>query len=372
MGSSMSSSRNSPRYNVTNPNVNINNSQQMNFLQDNKPKQAQFLQITKKKTLEVNKKSPMKSNSDKFSPSVSSGNFDKEKNQHKSTSISTDNEEFDNFNDKLTIPYITSQKGSKKILKYFDSLVINNSQINLLFNKVIDDIEDLVNHKYGNYFTQKLISKLNTQQRGKIWNILNKKNILEYALNEFGNHSIQVLLNQAAQNEQEEEYIMTLFNPYLAILPYNKFGIFVILRMYTLFSNKWIDEIKKFIDENFNSLLFHINGVCLIKKYISYKSNTSTEDKVLFIKMLSKFNYFLLSDKYAHFLTLYIIEEWGVVICMDIILYVINDYKLALESKYGSMVLLKVIEKIDEVSLFIVTFILEQQKGFRLKTFYYR
>ena len=249
--------------------------------------------------MEVSKKSPMKSNSDKFSPSVSSGNIEKDKMQHKSTSISTDNEEFDNFNEKLTIPYITSQKGSKKILKYFDALVINSSQINLLFSKVIDDLEDLVNHKYGNYFTQKLINKLSTQQRGKIWGILNKKNILEYALNEFGNHSIQVLLNLAAQNEQEEDFIMNLFNPYLSVLAYNKYGIFVILRIYTLFSNKWIEEIKKFIDENFNSLLFHINGVCLIKKYISYKANISTEEKELFVKMLSKFNYFLLLDKYA-------------------------------------------------------------------------
>ena len=253
-----------------------------------------------------------------------------------SANISSD---FDYFLNKCNITYINSQKGSKKIQKAMDNIV-KREEIDILYDHSISELICFVNHKYGNYYSQKLLQKLDFEKRTKVWEILTEKNILLYALNEFGNHSIQILIS-STESETEQDTIMSYFKNYYSSLSYNKYGSFILQRILKTFSQKWKDEILSFIEDNFNSLLFHVNGVCVIKKFISYGDFDSNEKKSAF---MSNFRYLpnpLITDKYANYFCLFILEEWGLSICKDIVALLKNNIIDFMENKNSTDVILK-------------------------------
>lgn len=365
--SNNSSNRNSPRpQNNFNPQKILQNNQNLlniprtgtNNSQQNK-NTAQYLSIQNKKTTSspsINHLKEKDKNSEKPNLSkppqqsiISSNQYSSRSDQVSEISKGSANisSDFDYFLNKCNITYINSQKGSKKIQKAMDNIV-KKEEIDILYDHSINELVYFVNHKYGNYYSQKLLQKLDFAKRTKVWEILTEKNILLYALNEFGNHSIQILIS-STESETEEDTIMAYFKNYYSSLSYNKYGSFILQRILKTFSQKWKSEILSFIGENFNSLLFHVNGVCLIKKFISYGDFDSNEKKNAFMSNFKYLLYPLITDKYANYFCLFILEEWGLSTCKDIVVLLKNNIIDFMENKNSIDVILKYLSLNDNI-----------------------
>lgn len=135
--------------------------------------------------------------------------------------------------------------------------------------------------------------------------------------------------------------------------------------MLKVFSEKWKKEILLFIEDNFNSLLFHVNGVCLIKKFISYGDFASNEKKTAF---LLNFKYLLnplVTDKYANYFCLFLLEEWGLSICNDIVVLLKNNIIEFMDNKHSTDVILKYlslnenIKEKNDLSFYILEYVMK-------------
>jgi len=96
---------------------------------------------------------------------------------------------FNNAN--LILMNLKTYKGSIFVQEFLDEL--NNNELNTLFVNLMPHISFIMCLEYGNYFFQKLIKKLNLQQRLEIYKII-EPNFLEIATNKSGTHSIQSLI----------------------------------------------------------------------------------------------------------------------------------------------------------------------------------
>ena len=102
---------------------------------------------------------------------------------------------------------LAKNKKTTKILQS-EIMVAPFETINLVVHKVLDDLQGILFHKYGNYFLSVLISACNCEQRILILNSL-KGHFLDACFNIYGMHPIQAILSRKL-SETEETIIRTL------------------------------------------------------------------------------------------------------------------------------------------------------------------
>ncbi len=253
----------------------------------------------------------------------------------------------------LDIDFLTSQKGSKQLQKFLETAT--EDLIIALFFKIEDIIPQIVNNKFGNYFLQKFIFKLNRSLRFNLWEILIKESVLSFANNEFGNHSIQALVQVSAGFKDEEDFIMNTLNPYFHCLAFGKYGYFILLKIISDFSEKNRSVIINFIEENLNSLMFHIHGVCLIKKYIINIADKEVLQHALLRNLKSKLTA-LFNDKIGSFVILCIFDEWYPISYKEISTFIKRNFLLITESKIGICLIERYLEVVNKVSNYTYTF----------------
>jgi len=121
-----------------------------------------------------------------FNDKNNNSNFDQNNN------ITENNNLFMNNINKL-LNNLKSYKGSIICQSYIDSIT-NKNELSLFLHKIIPHLCQIMCQDYGNYFFQKLIKKLNIQQRLNIYKIIEPE-FLVIATNKYGTHSIQSLMD---------------------------------------------------------------------------------------------------------------------------------------------------------------------------------
>jgi hypothetical protein len=272
------------------------------------------------------------------------------KNNSKSSQVATSSSStiiHADFFDKLDIDYITSQKGSKKLQKYIEETATKDN-IKDLYEYIEKEIPLIVNNRFGNYFFQKLIAYLDKSKRIKLWDIIKKGNVLLFSQDEFGNHSIQGLIENA--DEEEEDLILNILKPYYFSLAFHKYGNFLLLKMLASFSNSNKKLIFSFIKENLISLMFHINGVVLVKKLIINLRDGSNYDRLNFIEEIKSKLFALFTDKVANFVILCLFDEWEINDLSEIGAFIIRNFWIMIDNRYSTGLIIKYLELINLVS----------------------
>ena len=255
------------------------------------------------------------------------------------------------FFDKLDIDYITSQKGSKRLQKFVEETATKEN-INELYDHIEKDIPLIVNNRFGNYFFQKLIAHLDKNKRKKLWEIIKSGYVLFFSQDEFGNHSIQGLIENA--DEEEEDFILNILKPYFFSLAFHKYGNFLLLKMISSFSINNRKIVFSFIKENLISLMFHINGVVLVKKYIIYLGELSNQERINFIEEIKPKLIAIFTDRVANFVVLCLYDEWEISNLSEIGSFIIRNFWYLIDNRYSSGLILKYLELISNVSIYYI------------------
>ena len=122
---------------------------------------------------------------------------------------------------------LSNFKGSiylQKVLFYLDE-----KEISILFSTIYLYINNIMCLEYGNYFIQKLIQKLDVQQKLIIYQII-EKDFLIIATNKSGTHSIQSLID-STQTPLEQIYLDKLLNNNMLSLFNNENGYHIIMKI---------------------------------------------------------------------------------------------------------------------------------------------
>jgi hypothetical protein len=135
-----------------------------------------------------------------------------------------------------------------------------------------------MNGKNSNYIMSELIQNASKKQKLIILSeIYNQIDIL--AINEYGSHPLQTLIEKASSKDEIIMIINAISSRNKLIkIAKNSNGTYVIQKIISYFNENYRNKINKIILKHFTELCYNMYGVCVIKKFI----NTCENEQILF------------------------------------------------------------------------------------------
>lgn len=247
---------------------------------------------------------------------------------------------------------LIKQKDSKKLQKLLDKLKLKKS-ISCIFEAILEeDFCKIASSNFGNYFIQNLLTKITPDEQLTAWKVFSESN-KEVFFSEFGNRVIQNLISLLYHNGQKKK-ITAVLEPMLTSLAYHKYGSFILHGIIEKFDIYDLGFLEAFIEENFYSLIFHINGVVLLKRYIPFLKRKSANLAEFLKKYILDKTYFLSQDKYAHFLILWIFDQINPTDRLEFDKKLVREAFILIKDEFGSKVVLKLCQSAEfDVSLYL-------------------
>ena len=209
-------------------------------------------------------------------------------------------------NIQIILSLLSNYKGSiylQKILPFFD-----NKEISSLFSIIYPHICNLICLEYGNYFIQKLIKKLNVQQRLEIYHAIDA-NFLNIANNKNGTHVIQVLID-ANETPLEDNYLNHLLNKNMLYLLKNENGYHIIMKMIIEKPENQRNNINIFLVSNVEKIIINSYGAYCVIKFIT--NNSDLNLRLLLIKNIKNNFENLIINKISCSVLMSAIKHFGI------------------------------------------------------------
>ncbi len=216
---------------------------------------------------------------------------------------------------------------------------ISTSQylVKYIFSLIIQNIQELIIHPYGNYLIQNIFLYLSQNQISEFINVI-KNNLLNISINFYGTRVIQKLIDFI----HNQNTMLNLLNGYMnySIIANDVFASHIIIKLLSL--NKMY--INSYIYEKINDDLVEISmnrhGCCVITKILESKS--SFNDTI--INNIINNSMKLIIDQYGHYLILYIIKSDLITYKRKLIMNIIPNFTYLSIQIYSSTVLEKCFE----------------------------
>ena len=225
-------------------------------------------------------------------------------------------------NTTLILTNLKTYKGSLFIQDLLDE--INNNELNILFIHLMPHIPFIMCLEYGNYFFQKLIKKLNLQQRLEIYKII-EPNFLEIATNKSGTHSIQSLI-ECINTHYELIVFDKLLNKNRLILFLNENAYHIIMKIILEIDEEKRNNLNLFLVSNVEKIITNCNGAFCVNKFIH--KNKNLELRYILIQNLKNNIQSLIVNKYGCTILLLILEQFGTNYGLFIVKYIQNNLSL--------------------------------------------
>jgi len=227
--------------------------------------------------------------------------------------------------------------GSRFLQKMLDK--IDEDDIDEIFFRIGKDITDLMCDNYGNYFLQQLILKCNLKQRLYLYDKL-KKNFIEVAKDMGGTHCIQSLI-EPINSSKEENLLRELIQNNLLELSYNSNSTHIIQKIICTINENNRQYINIFIFENIVKLCKDVNGISIIKKFISENNSINIRNEI--IKLLIENCLEITQDQYGNYAIQHAIEKFGYVNCYNLIRIIYKNVVFLSCQKFSSNVIDKIV-----------------------------
>jgi hypothetical protein len=158
-------------------------------------------------------------------------------------------------------------------------LFIDDKELTILLNTISSYLARIMCMEYGNYFIQKLIKKLNVQQRINIYQIIENE-FLFISINKSGTHVIQALID-SIQTPLEKMVLDKLLNKDLLLLFNNENGYHIIMKIILDIPENQRNNINLFIVANLEKIIINPYGAYCISKFIINNSNLNLRSLII-------------------------------------------------------------------------------------------
>ena len=237
------------------------------------------------------------------------------------------------------INIIKTHKGSKLFqnnVKSFSSEIIHQ-----IFLEISSSLIELIIDPYANYFIKKFYNYLNEKDKIDFLLFISDY-FIKLSTNIIGTYPIQGII-ELITSKNEKKIIINAIKDSLIELCYDKFGTHILEKIISCFENEYIEFIFDFVEKNFLLLSNHINGICIVKKIVSYKNKKDFHEKIKKIINDNAIN--LIQHPYGNYVIQTLIDYWEI----DEILLITSNFKnkftFLSNLKYSSNVVEKLMEK---------------------------
>ena len=237
---------------------------------------------------------------------------------------------------------IKNHKGSKIFQKYLKS-THSEEILHLIFTELSNNLEEIIIDPYANYFCKKFFTYLNQKDRIDFLKGI-EKSLIKLSSDSIGTYPIQTIIEHLS-SDIEKMIIISAIKDRFEELIYDPFGCHVLEKILICFEDEYTMFIYSYIFDNFLYIANNNNGICIIKKILSFTNKKSLHDKLKGIVIENAI--YLIQQSYGNFVIQVIIESWSDY--KEIIsLFKDHFFKLSLE-KYASNVIERCIEKDEEI-----------------------
>ena len=237
------------------------------------------------------------------------------------------------------INIIKTHKGSKLFqnnVKSFSSDIIHQ-----IFLEISSSLIELIIDPYANYFIKKFYNYLNEKDKIDFLLFISDY-FIKLSTNIIGTYPIQGII-ELITSKNEKKIIVNAIKDSLIELCYDKFGTHILEKIISCFEDEYIGFIFDFVEKNFLLLSNHINGICIVKKIVSYLNKKDIHEKIKKIINDNAIN--LIQHPYGNYVIQTLIDYWEI----DEILLITSNFKnkftFLSNLKYSSNVVEKLMEK---------------------------
>ena len=236
---------------------------------------------------------------------------------------------------------IKNHKGSKIFQKYLKST--HSDILHQIFVELSSNLEELITDPYANYFCKRFFTFLNQKDRIDFLKGI-EKSIVKLSSDSIGTYPIQTIIEHVG-SKNEKVIIVNALKESVKELCIDPFGSHVLEKLLTCFEEEYINFIYNYIIDNFLDLANNNNGICVVKKILTFTHKKNIHDR---LKIIIKDNALqLIIHPYANFVIQIVVECWADY--KDIlVLFEKKYFNLSLE-KYASNVVERCIEKDEEI-----------------------
>ena len=236
---------------------------------------------------------------------------------------------------------IKSQKGSKIFQKYLKTT--HCDILHQIFLELNNNLEELITDNYANYFCKRFFTYLSQKDRIDFLKQI-ENSIATLSSNSIGTYPIQTIIEHVG-SKIEKVIIISAIKEHIKELSVDPFGSHVLEKLLACFEEEFISFLYDYISDNFLTLAYNNNGICIVKKLVSFTHKKYLHDK---IKILIKDNALqFIEHPYANFVIQVVIECWSDY--KEILdLFDKKYYRLSLE-KYASNVVERCIERDENI-----------------------
>ena len=232
---------------------------------------------------------------------------------------------------------IKNQKGSKIFQKYLKTT--HCDILHQIFIELKPNLEEIITDFYANYFCKRFFTFLNQKDRIDFLYVI-EKSLVKLSSDGIGTYPIQTIIEHVG-SKNEKNIIINALKDSIKELSFDAFGTHVLEKLLACFEEEYVTFIYNYIVDNFLELANNSNGICIVKKLLSFTHKKNLHDK---LKIIVKENALqLISHPFGNFVIQVVVECWN---DYNDILYLFDKkyYNLSLE-KYASNVVERCIEK---------------------------
>ena len=225
--------------------------------------------------------------------------------------INFDNNDVNNFllskNIEKLLDNLKSYKGSLISQSFIDTIE-NENELEVFFKNIVPHICQIMCSDYGNYFFQKLIKKLNFEQRLSIYKIIESE-FLVIATNKCGTHSIQSLMD-TIQTPLELFALNKLLSKNMLLLFIDDNAYHIMMKMILDFHEEKRSIVNIYLVMNIEKIIINVNGAFCANKFIINNNNLNLR-KFLVENLKSNIKK-LLFNKYSCIILLLVLQTFGI------------------------------------------------------------
>ena len=238
---------------------------------------------------------------------------------------------------------IKTHKGSRIFQNYLKNT--HSDILHQIFIEVNPYLKELLIDPYANYFCRKFFTFLN--QKDKTDFLLSIENsLIKLSTNSIGTYPIQGIIEHIG-SKIEKNIIINAIKDHIEELSFDPYSSHVIEKILSCFEEEYISFIYDYISQNFLKLAYNANGICLVKKIITFTHKIKIHEQIKNIVEENSMD--LIKHPYGNYVIQVLVDNWDLPEVKQILkLYDKQFTSLSME-KYSSNVMERCIEKSDDI-----------------------
>ena len=257
--------------------------------------------------------------------------------------INFDNNDDNNFlllkNIEKLLDNLKSYKGSIISQSFIDTIE-SEDELEIFFKNIVPHICQIMCLDYGNYFFQKLIKKLNFEQRFTIYKIIEPE-FLMIATNKCGTHSIQSLMD-TIQTPQELLALNKLLSKNMLLLFIDDNAYHIMMKMILDFPEEKRNVVNIYLVINIEKIIINVNGAFCANKFIINNKNLNL--RKLLVENLKNNIKKLLFNKYSCIILLLVLQTFGIQWANFIIKEIEQNFIVLSQNPISNVFIIKVLD----------------------------